>query len=77
MALFGFLASIFGVLGLLVGIKPITSYLDTGFVTFIPSTILAASLIMIAIFFVLSGLNMDHAKHIRQLQEEILYQQKK
>ena len=59
MALFGWLALIFVVLGLFVGIPVITEFAHTGLVPRLPSTILAVALVFTGLLSLASGLILD------------------
>ncbi|MEG0034397.1 MAG: glycosyltransferase family 2 protein [Bacilli bacterium] len=67
---FGIISFIFGLVGLIVGLPVITEFIQTAFITKIPSAILAASLCIISFILFLVGVILDSIKN----QTQILFQ---
>lgn len=64
---FGMLSLIFCIAGLIVGIPVIVEFVNTAYITKVPSAILAASLIVIAFIILLVGVILDYLKNQTQL----------
>lgn len=64
---FGMLSLIFCIAGLIVGIPVIVEFVNTAYITKVPSAILAASLIVIAFIILLIGVILDYLKNQTQL----------
>lgn len=67
---FGIISFIFGLVGLIVGLPVITEFIQTAFITKIPSAVLAASLCIISFILFLVGVILDSIKN----QTQILFQ---
>lgn len=59
LAFFTLLSMVFFILSLIVGISVITEFIDTSFITKIPSAILSVGLMLVAILFLFSGFILD------------------
>ena len=64
---FGMLSLIFCIAGLIVGIPVIVEFVNTAYITKVPSSILAASLSVIAFIILLVGIILDYLKNQTQL----------
>ncbi|MCI5773607.1 MAG: glycosyltransferase family 2 protein [Erysipelotrichaceae bacterium] len=64
---FGVLSVLFFILGLIVGIPVIDEFIDTAFITKIPSAVLAASIMVIAFMMFLLGIILDYLKNQNQI----------
>ena len=64
---FGMLSLIFCIAGLIVGIPVIVEFINTAYITKVPSAILAASLSVIAFIILLVGIILDYLKNQTQL----------
>lgn len=65
--LFGVLSLLFSLIGLLVGLPVIIEFIETAFITKVPSAILAASLFIIAFILFVVGIILDSLKNQTQL----------
>ena len=64
---FSFLALIFSIVGLIVGVPVINEFIKTAYITKVPSAVLAASLFIIAFLFIVVGIILDYLKNQTQL----------
>lgn len=64
---FGMVSLIFCIAGLIVGLPVIVEFINTSYITKVPSAILAASLIVIAFIILLVGVILDYLKNQTQL----------
>ena len=64
---FSFLALIFSIVGLIVGVPVISEFIKTAYITKVPSAVLAASLFIIAFLFIVVGIILDYLKNQTQL----------
>lgn len=65
--LFGILSLLFSLIGLLVGLPVIIEFIETAFITKVPSAVLAASLFIIAFILFVVGIILDSLKNQTQL----------
>ncbi|MEG0577759.1 MAG: glycosyl transferase, partial [Bacilli bacterium] len=65
--LFGVLSLLFSLIGLLVGLPVIIEFIETAFITKVPSAVLAASLFIIAFILFVVGIILDSIKNQTQL----------
>lgn len=68
---FGIIAIIFGILGLLVGVPVILEFVKNNYVYKVPSAILASSLIVVSLLFMVLGTLLDHQTNIDKKNHEL------
>lgn len=67
---FGLISVVFACIGLLVGMPVVIEFINTAYITKVPSAILAASLFIIAFIFIVIGIILDYLKN----QTKLLFQ---
>ena len=68
---FGFMALLFFVLGLIAGVPVIMEFVNTAYITKVPSAILASGLMIIAVLLVMLGLIIDHQANEDKREHEL------
>lgn len=68
---FGLLSILFFVLGLIVGIPVIQEFVNTAYITKVPSAILASGLMIIAVLLVMLGIIIDHQSNKEKREHEL------
>ena len=71
---FGFMSLLFFVLGLIVGVPVIQEFVNTAYITKVPSAILASGLMIIAVLLVMLGLIIDHQANEEKREHELYVQ---